>query len=63
MGKITVSPHTHARKLLKMQITLKTLQQQTFKIDIDAEETVRDIHSAEGLETRGRESYRVAKLC
>ena len=25
----------------KMQITLKTLQQQTFKIDIDGEETVR----------------------
>lgn len=29
-----------------MQVTLKTLQQQTFKIDIDPEETVREAGSA-----------------
>lgn len=31
-----------------MLITLKTLQQQTFKIDIDEEETVRDKNMSEG---------------
>lgn len=29
-----------------MQITMKTLQQQTFKIDIDCEETVGHIYCA-----------------
>ena len=35
-----------------MQITLKTLQQQTFKIDIDEEETVRveTMHLWRGVE-------------
>lgn len=42
-----------------MQITLKTLQQQTFKIDIDAEETVRDVHSAE---KRARDTHGAAKV-
>lgn len=37
-----------------MQVTLKTLQQQTFKIDIDPEETV----CAAGLGERGPESGR-----
>lgn len=32
-----------------MQITLKTLQQQTFKIDIDSEETVRPEAGGGGL--------------
>lgn len=31
-----------------MLVTLKTLQQQTFKIDIDEEETVRDRNRSEG---------------
>lgn len=35
-----------------MQITLKTLQQMTFKIDIDEEETVRNetMHLSRGVE-------------
>lgn len=36
-----------------MQVTLKTLQQQTFKIDIDPEETVREAGSA-GADGYGR---------
>lgn len=42
-----------------MQVTLKTLQQQTFKIDIDPEETVRAEGSA-GLGPRGARGVRRA---
>ncbi|XP_077091563.1 UV excision repair protein RAD23 homolog B [Siphateles boraxobius] len=42
-----------------MQITLKTLQQQTFKIDIDAEETVKALK--EKIETeKGKDGFPVA---
>ncbi|XP_042603967.1 UV excision repair protein RAD23 homolog B-like [Cyprinus carpio] len=47
------------RKNANMQITLKTLQQQTFKIDIDAEETVKALK--EKIENeKGKDSFPVA---
>ncbi|OCT97799.1 hypothetical protein XELAEV_18010029mg [Xenopus laevis] len=42
-----------------MQITLKTLQQQTFKIDIDAEETVKALKEKIELE-KGNDAFPVA---
>ncbi|OCU00969.1 hypothetical protein XELAEV_18006748mg [Xenopus laevis] len=42
-----------------MQITLKTLQQQTFKIDIDAEETVKALKEKIELE-KGKDAFPVA---
>ncbi|XP_026118751.1 UV excision repair protein RAD23 homolog B-like [Carassius auratus] len=47
------------RKNTNMQITLKTLQQQTFKIDIDAEETVKALKERIELE-KGRDQFPVA---
>lgn len=53
-ARIAATPGRPGPGLGTMQVTLKTLQQQTFKIDIDPEETV----CAAGLGERGPESGR-----